>query len=231
MQRKKKKLAVFDVDGTLFRSSLFIELVERLIATGDLPKTMSRAYERKKREWLNREGEYDAYVAAMVKASEVYFKHVPVDAFRAAARHVVNQQSKHVYRYTRELIKTLKRKNYFLLAVSHSPKVILDYFGEKAGFDKVYGIIYEVGKNNKLTGTIIDEPVILNKANIVKRAVKNQSLTLKGSIGVGDSESDIPFLSLVEKPICFNPSLGLYRRARRSTWKIVVERKNVIYHV
>ena len=32
-----RKVAVFDVDGTIFRSSLLIQLVERLIADGLFP--------------------------------------------------------------------------------------------------------------------------------------------------------------------------------------------------
>jgi len=56
-------------------------------------------------------------------------------------------------------------------------------------------------------------------------------LTLKGSVGVGDTESDIAFLKMVEKPICFNPNQKLYQYAKRAGWKIVVERKDVIYHL
>lgn len=71
----------------------------------------------------------------------------------------------------------------------------------------------------------------MNKALILQRAVKKEGLTLKGSIGVGDTESDIPFLELVEEAICFNPNEKLYRAARRNGWKIIVERKDVIYEL
>jgi phosphoserine phosphatase len=56
-------------------------------------------------------------------------------------------------------------------------------------------------------------------------------LTLKKSIGVGDSEGDYAFLELVETAICFNPTMLLYRHAKRNTWKVIVERKNVIYEI
>ncbi|MFH1671614.1 MAG: HAD-IB family hydrolase, partial [Candidatus Portnoybacteria bacterium] len=52
---------------------------------------------------------------------------------------------------------------------------------------------------------------------------------LTDSVGVGDSESDIAFLELVKKPICFNPNSRLYHHAKSAKWKIVVERKDVIY--
>jgi HAD superfamily phosphoserine phosphatase-like hydrolase len=231
MKTRKQKVAVFDVDGTIFRSSLFIELVEDLIRKGRLPPSMRRTYEREEKKWINREGEYDAYVNAMVRASHVYFRGISLTDFKSSARDVIRTQSKHVYRYTRDLLKDLRKKGYFLLAVSHSPKIILDYFCPTWGFHKWYGILYEADNKERLTSSVVDEHVILNKANILKRAVTNQNLTLNGSVGVGDSESDAAFLALVEKPICFNPSSDLYRIARKRKWRIVVERKDVIYEL
>ena len=61
------------------------------------------------------------------------------------------------------------------------------------------------------------------------RAVEREGLTLKDSIGVGDSEADIPFLKLVDHPICFNPNKKLQLVAKKKKWKVVVERKDVVY--
>jgi phosphoserine phosphatase len=136
-----------------------------------------------------------------------------------------------VYRYTRDLIKKLKKEKYFLLAISQSPKGVLDDFCKNLGFDKVYGRIYELGSSDRFTGNIVDEHLISNKANIVKRAVQKEGLTLKGSVGVGDTEGDVSFLELVETPICFNPNAILYKHAKRNGWRVVVERKDVIYEL
>jgi HAD superfamily hydrolase (TIGR01490 family) len=226
-----RPVAAFDVDGTIFRSSLFIELVERLIQEGHLPQSMRERYGDAKEKWVNREGSYDAYVRAMVAASYEYFRGIPGDIFTKASEAVVSSQAKHVYRYTRDLVKRLKADGHFLLAVSHSPKAILDFFCPSLGFDKWYGLIYETDSAGLLTGKVVDEHVILDKAAVVKRAVENQSLTYEGSVGVGDSETDIPLLSSVETPICFNPSSGLYAYAKKEGWKVVVERKDVVYEL
>ncbi len=53
----------------------------------------------------------------------------------------------------------------------------------------------------------------------------------EGSIAVGDSENDIKMLEMAERPIAFNPTIGLYAEARSRKWEIVVERKNVIYRL
>ena len=99
------------------------------------------------------------------------------------------------------------------------------------GFDKMYGLIYEIDRQKRFTGKILHAELISDKAEILKRAIEKEKLTLKGSVGVGDTESDITFLKMVEKPICFNPNQKLYQYAKRAGWKIIVERKDVIYHL
>ena len=147
------------------------------------------------------------------------------------AKEVVLKQQKRVYRYTRDLVKRLKEEGYFLLAISQSPKTVVEEFCKNLGFDKVYGRIYEIGPQDLFTGNIIDEHLIMNKANIVHRAIEKEGLSLKDSIGVGDTEGDIPLLELVEEPICFNPNSNFYKHAKRLGWKIITERKDVIYSI
>jgi HAD superfamily hydrolase (TIGR01490 family) len=227
----EKKVAIFDVDGTIFRSSLLIQVVNALIESGAFPEETRRVYEREYTKWLDREGDYESYIEAVVKAFRAHLKGVHYGALVDAADKVVEAQWKRTYRYTRDLIKELKEKEYFLLAVSHSPKTVLDKFCPRIGFDKAYGIIYETGPQDLFTGVVAEEHLIYNKANIVKRAVEKEGLTLKDSIGVGDTESDVPFLEMVAKPICFNPNMKLYKAAKRLGWKVVVERKDVIYEI
>jgi HAD superfamily hydrolase (TIGR01490 family) len=228
---EKKKVAIFDVDGTIFRSSLLIQLVDALIELGAFPEETRKVYEQKHLKWLDREGDYGEYIDAVVTAFRGHLKGVHYGTLVDAAERVVDEQWKRTYRYTRDLLKELKSKDYFLLAVSQSPKTVLDKFCPRLGFDKTYGIIYEIGPQDLFTGAIADEHLIYNKANIVKRAVEKENLTLAHSIGVGDTESDIPFLEMVAKPICFNPNMKLYKYAKRMKWDVVVERKDVIYEL
>ena len=228
---KKKKVAIFDVDGTIFRSSLLIQLVEQLILDGSFPKEAEKVYERERQKWLDREGDYGSYVEALVAAFRKNIKGMHYSRLADASERMVEARWKQTYRYTRDLLPELKANGYYLLAVSHSPKTVLDKFCPRLGFDKAYGLVYEIGPQERFTGRVIDEHLIYNKANIVRRAVEKESLTLMGSVGVGDTESDISFLELVAKPICFNPNLKLFRHAKRMKWKVIVERKDVVYDI
>jgi len=227
----KKKVAVFDIDGTVYRWSLFLELVEELVEHGIFPKEAREAYEAEHTDWLNRQGDYQTYLGKVIEMFGKYLKGVPFADAERASRVVIAEKKDRVYRYTRDLIQKLKGEGYFMLAISHSPSFIARDFGETAGFDKVYGFFYETGPNDAFTGGVVDEDVIRNKASVLQRAIRKEGLTLEGSVGVGDTETDIPMLEMVETPIAFNPNRALYEHAKKRGWKIVVERKDVVYDV
>lgn len=225
-----QKVAFFDIDGTLFRSSLLIELVEALIEEEIFPAEARDMYLDERREWLDREGTYDAFIAALIEAFLEYIKGVHYGAFADVGKRVVARHQKRVYRYTRDLIRELKRNGYFLVAISQSPKTVLDAFCKDYGFDKVYGRIYDIGPQDRFTGEVQDEHLIENKANIVARVFeRHPDLTRDGAIAVGDTDGDIPLLASVARPICFNPNAELYTYAKQKGWEVVVERKDMIY--
>ncbi len=225
-----QKVAFFDIDGTLFRSSLLVELVEALISEGVFPPESRDVYLNERRQWLDREGTYDAYIAALIDAFLQHIKGVHYGTFADVGKRVVARHHKRVYRYTRDLISELKRDGYFLIAISQSPKTVLDAFCKDYGFDKVYGRIYDIGPQDRFTGEVQDEHLIENKANIVDRVFqKHPELTRDGAVAVGDTDGDIPLLASVARPICFNPNAELYKYAKKASWEVVVERKDVIY--
>lgn len=237
MKNKKRKAAVFDVDGTIFRSSLIVELTEALLQEGQFPAAAQRVYSRAAKKWLARKGPYEEYIMAVVDAFCRHIRGVKYQELLRVAKKVAAFHQDRVYVFSRDLIKKLKKKNYYLLAISHSPQIVAKEFCKELGFDKVYGHIWELDKRKRFTGNVLYLDLKLAKAKaleksvLLKRAVEKEGLTLKGSIGVGDTESDIPFLKQVETPICFNPNKKLYQYCKKKGWQIVVERKDMIYHL
>jgi HAD superfamily hydrolase (TIGR01490 family) len=228
-ESNKQKVAVFDIDGTIFRSSLLIKLVEELISSGDFPESAREVYQKYQDAWVGRRGSYENYIDKVIQAFTENLKGLPYDSLRNASDRVAKAQHDLRYKYTSELIYRLKDEGYYLLAVSQSPWSVLEDFCKSLGFDKVYGRFYELGPNDRLTGEVRSEGLISDKAAIVRRALHKHNLTLEGSYGVGDTDGDIPMLSVVENPICFNPNAKLAKIARASGWDIVIERKDVIY--
>ncbi len=230
MAEKQRRVAVFDIDGTIFRSSLLLELVEALIAAKVFSKYAQSHYLDTWEKWRDREGSYHDFIMSVVAAYQHYIKGVRrADVWKVAER-VIEIQKKRTYQYTRDLVKKLK-KTHYLLAISHSPYEVVAPFAKSWGFEKVYAMVYEVDKKVRFTGKTMYEDIIFDKAKVLQRAIEHNDLTLKGSIGVGDTESDINFLQLVEQPIVFNPSSELYKMAKKKKWDIIVERKDVIYQL
>jgi len=228
---KEKRLAIFDVDGTIFRSSLLIRLTEELIDEGIFKPDAAARYQRAREQWLDRVGTYEDYIKGVIRAFEGNISGVKYSDFRRVAHRVVAREKGRTYRFTRELVRALKKKGYFVLAISHSPKLAVENFCKTLGFGKVYGIMNEVDAKDRFTDKILFPELIFDKAKILKRALAKGGLTLRGSVGAGDTESDIPFLKMVDRPICFNPNEKLYKYAKRAGWEIVVERKDVIYKI
>ncbi len=228
---KKQRVAIFDVDGTIFRSSLLIELVRALIEDRLFKSGVAKGYAKQYEAWLDRRGGYQDYIDAVVTVFRKNIVGVPYRDFMRVARKTVALHKNRTYRFTRELVFDLKRQGYYLLAISHSPKIILDEFCKNLGFSKIYGLMYEVDAEKRFDGKVLFQGLMLDKAKVLERAVEKENLTLRGSVGVGDTESDAAFLNLVERPICFNPNQNLYRIAKKSGWEVVVERKDVTYRL
>ncbi len=233
-QIKLEKVAIFDIDGTIFRSSLLIEMVESLVAEGIFPKEAKNHYADSWKRWQARAGSaksgfsYYEFISNVILAYRKYIQGVRRAEVWRVAEKVVGFHKVRLYRFTRDLVKKLD-KTHFLLAISHSPYEAVAPFAKSLGFDKVYAQVYEVDKRVRFTGRVLYEDIIYNKGKVLKRAIEKEELTLEDSVGVGDTESDIPFLKMVERPIAFNPSMKLYREAKKRGWEVAVERKDVIY--
>ena len=230
MSKKKVKLAVFDVDGTIFRSSLVIELSHELVERGIFPKIAKKEIEKEYLAWVNRKGSYEAYINKVVK---IYIKHIAGKHFalvQKAARHVISEQKDKVYRFTRDFIKILKQQNYFLVAISGSPSYIVEEYAKAIGFNLFFGTELKV-KKGIFTGEVLNLDSAYKKAKIVKNLASELKANLKECIAVGDTEGDVEMLSLVGKPIAFNPNYHLAKIAKIKKWRTIVERKDVIYEI
>ncbi len=230
MKSSQKKLAIFDIDGTIFRSSLVIELIHGLVESKIFPAQAKQETEKDYLAWLNRKGSYEAYINRVV---QIYVKYIGGKSFvqvNRAAQKVIRFHKDRVYRFTRDLIKRLKKEKYFLVAISGSPSYIVESYAKAIGFNLFFGTQLEV-KNGKFTGKVLSLDSAYNKAKIVKDLAREYGVDLHQSIAIGDTEGDTPMLKLVGKPIAFNPNLELAKYAKKYRWLVVVERKDVIYGV
>ena len=231
MDAKKNKIAVFDIDGTIFRKNLHFELINELawlkIFPAEVRNTLTEVYTN----WLEHEGTYEDYRKALVGLYSDHIRGCSYEDVIRATKIVIPFHAKRTYIYAESLIKKLRAEGYHLIAVSGSPsEVVEEYNSHYLKFDHAFGSVYTLDKEGRYTGEAEFEPS-KNKGQIVEQYMYEHKLTFEGSYGVGDTESDISFLKLVEHPIAFNPNQNLKAVAEKERWKIVVEKKDVVYEI
>lgn len=135
-----------------------------------------------------------------------------------------------VYIYPKNLMRQLRDKGYFVLAISGSRIEEVEIFAKYHQFDDWIGQDYErTADGRKYTGKVFK--TYKDKHVILKNFIKKHDLTIQDSVAVGDTGSDISMLEMVENPIAFNPNHILLEQARDKGWKIVVERKSIAYEL
>jgi HAD superfamily hydrolase (TIGR01490 family) len=226
-----QKFAAFDIDGTLFRSGLYREVVYELIATDKAPAELSRAFSQLEVDWQARKhvNAFKVYEKAMADTFDVILPRIKCDDFDTAAQAVFERLGDHVYTYTRDLVMDLKQRDYTLIAISGSQEELVKPFADKYGFDIWVGQHYERGDNGYFTGRIVKTHE--GKDVILRDIVEQHELGFIESVAIGDSRGDVGMLSIVEQPIAFNPDRELFDAAKQNGWKVVVERKNMIYEL
>ncbi len=224
----KRKFAVFDIDGTLVRWQLYHAVADALAKNGYIDDKTYETIRNARMNWKRRTRPeaFNEYELSLVKAYEALLQQLSIEQFDTAAEAVFEEYKDQVYIYTRDLIRTLKNQGYLLFAISNSQVEIVEKVASYYGFDDCVGAVYE-RRGKRFTGNVTVH--LSDKDRVLRRLVSKHKADWVGSIAVGDSASDIAMLKTVEGPIAFNPEQKLFEEAQNQAWKIVIERKNVIY--
>ncbi len=225
---QSQPFAVFDIDGTVIRWQLYHAINDALAQKGIIEKQAFEQVRAARMDWKRRTGDesFHDYEQALVRVFERTLAGLSVHDLSLAADEVFSEYKDQVYTYTRDLIRTLKDKQYLLFAISGSPDIIIEKLVQYYGFDDYAASHYE-SEGNRFTGNTTIS--IGKKAELLQQLIDKHHATQSGSIGVGDGEGDIAMLDMTEKAIAFNPSKKLITHAAKHHWPIIVERKNVIY--
>lgn len=225
-----KKFAVFDIDGTLIRWQLYHAVADNLVKRGAIDGERFETIRGARMNWKRRApgATFKSYELEIITAYEQALAKLTVKELFGAVDEVFEEYKDQVYIYSRDLIKKLKNAGYLLFAISGSQSEIVERIAGYYNFDAFVGTVYE-HKNNRFTGGKTFHAQ--HKDQVLKKLVKQFGATSKSSLGVGDTASDIAMLELVDQPIAFNPDQEMFRHAKERGWKVVIERKNMVYEL
>jgi len=225
-----QKFAVFDIDGTLFRSGLYREVFYELYKMGVLPNDLTEQTTEKHREWRHRihGNAFEEFERIMVDGLDSYLTKLRIVDYEEAVQRVLDKKAENIYVYTHQLLEQLQKDGYFTIAISGSQEELVEPFARRNHFDAWVGQKWERG-GEYFTGNVVKTHT--GKDKIIEALVDKYDLTYTDSYAVGDSNGDSGMLSVVEHPIAFNPTKELLDKAMENGWKIVIERKNISYEL
>src|SRR4030066_995402 len=190
---KKNKIAVFDIDGTIFRKNLAFELINELAWLRVFKKNVRDELVKHYSNWLDHKGVYEDYRKALVGLYAQNIKGCKKEDVLRASEIVVPFFKDRTYVFANQLIEKLRKSNSTIIAISGSPQEIVEEYNKHLKFDAVFGAVYELDKNGVYTGATIFEPPKY-KDQVVRQYVTENGITLEDSYGVGDTESDAKVL-------------------------------------
>src|ERR671914_2178560 len=111
----KEPLAVFDVDGTLFRRGLLPALTRRLVNEGIFSERVREELSRDYYAWVERRGSDETYDELVVELFLRELEGVSVAELRRCATVEVEAHGRRLHMYTRDVTRRLKRAGYHLI--------------------------------------------------------------------------------------------------------------------
>lgn len=226
----QKPVAAFDVDGTLYRSNFTVELVQQLVRQGSFPAHVDTELEDTRLRWKTSRDRM-TYLQYIEQVIALYVKNIQgltVSEVQTAAKQVVKYSQGMLYVFGKGIIKDVS-KTHVAIAISGSPIEVVTPFVQQLGIEHVHATTFEI-LDGLYTGNVVHIGT-REKDRTLKDFVKKEGLTFKGSLGMGDTDSDLPMLTLLEKPIAFNPNKETFEHALQKGWEIVYEQKDMILHL
>jgi len=222
---RPKPFAAFDVDGTIFKSSLAEKVVEGCIEAGVFsPEPFNKVAENRRR-WQanNNEGVYQAFLHRLVSTFVEQIEGVEVERFNAVIANMLSVHAVRKFAFPRTLMRALQPTHH-PVAISGSPDILVVPFVKDLGVETTFGAQFNV-EDGRFTG---EAQSVGDKATILRRLVTDGVVSREGSVAVGDTVSDTSMLEFADVPLMFNASRTLTGYGSEFGWPRVNEVKDQV---
>jgi HAD superfamily phosphoserine phosphatase-like hydrolase len=214
------KVAVLDVDGTLYPGALGVQLLRTL--------SRSAACDRGKIDEVfaildrYRLGQIDHDTMATL-AYEAYARvitGVPEGELERCAKQTWEEEKGNLFPFVGELVALLKRKEFTIVIISGSPEEMIRQVAAGLGVSEWYGALF-TADGGVYTGKVDRRPGALGaKTKILTDFLAQRSFDAAESFAIGDSMADLTLFQALGKPLAFEPKADLLALARDNRWTV-----------
>lgn len=220
-----RPFAAFDVDGTIFKSSLLEKAIDACIAAHIFDTDAFNEAAANRRRWQinNNEGVYQAYLHHLVGAFVTQIAGVNVEQFNQVAEAMVAEHTVRKFIFPRRLMHALEDSHH-IVAISGSPTMLVEPFLGDVPVQSTFGSTFDI-EGDRFTGGAAS---VGDKAAILRHLVSQGTAEHAGSVAVGDTISDAAMLGYAATAIMFNPSRTLTNHGAPQGWLQIYEVKDRI---
>ncbi len=234
---EKNIAAFFDIDGTLYREALSVELFKKLSKNAIIPEY--RWLEEIRpiyNNWVTRIGEYNAYMDVLSKVYTESIIGLNKNVLSFLAKQVIEDHGERLFKYTKSRIQFHREAGHKIIFISGTPSELAQYLAAKLDVTDYIASVYMTDDNNNYTGEILPMWKNENKKHALSSFVEKYNVDLSESYAYGDTGADVDMLSSVGHPTAVNPTRDLIEGVRmceelKKKIQIIIERKDVIYNL
>jgi HAD superfamily hydrolase (TIGR01490 family) len=212
--------AFFDVDGTLIKGFIIQSFPSFLARAGMIDSSFSIRINSIISDYQSGQITYRSAAETVPLLYASALQGLAVEQIRNYAKEFVKFYApKNQFSFAKELVYRVRKVVDVVVAVSGSPVETVSELD--LGFDRVYGTVLEVS-NGLYTGAVTSNLILgETKAQVVRRICQDFELDATKSMAFGDTDQDIPLLSMTGCPVAINPNKPLRDYCASKNWVIL----------
>ena len=226
-ETKTRPIAAFDLDGSLVRKQILVLLYEECFDLQIFRPIALKRFRKISLEHRDRKIAFEDYDRQIIQLFVERIKKRRKDDLEFAAEQVYDKYRDWLYVFSKTMLATLKATHQ-CITITGAMEEVVSRLAPYWGFEHWYATVLEIDGTGCYTGRDRALPVADKRKALLDHVAK-AGANLDGSVGLGDTGSDIPMLASVDLPIAFNPNDVLGTEAEARGWPIVLERKDRIY--
>lgn len=211
------KVALFDIDDTLYKGGIIYPLMDSEAKDGLLDKKiLDKAYENRS---LYQKGklQYEEFSRKGVMIWAEGLKNRHYDEIAHHAEKFIKSDHHNFYSFTKPLLSLLERTHDRFI-ITNEPQFVAEHVLKLLNFTGYVSTIFEVG-DGIFTGNIsLFNSTQTDKGKSIHKVFTNYSH--EQSFAFGDSIGDIGMFEKVEYPICVNVGEKLRAVAIENRWRV-----------